>query len=303
MAARIPIKISSANLKEMSTDDKAAIISRAKWLYLNSQSVTISQVGSSGTMDAMSDTRTQAGGATSHASSFRSAGDTPNVSTVTVAYDKISSATAGSLTFNDNGSTTRMPVYKDSNHNIRAMTPQEMFDTYADTLIDAIIATQPYKIHTSTSLSGYANVSSTAVFTDTRANAGAYSAGGITETQDQPTTITNYFLMRNNGSETDYSALPMYINGDNNLREYTEAQFDAIILEMIRYVAVNLNSHKIRYYIGGSGTTLGSSMVNTKLNGSTYAQREVGGDDYRTQEFPAGSAATISTYYLKARKA
>ena len=303
MAARIPIKISSANLKEMSTDDKAAIISRAKWLYLNSQSVTISQVGSSGTMDAMSDTRTQAGGATSHASSFRSAGDTPNVSTVTVAYDKISSATAGSLTFNDNGSTTRMPVYKDSSHNIRAMTPQEMFDTYADTLIDAIIATQPYKIHTSTSLSGYANVSSTAVFTDTRANAGAYSAGGITETQDQPTTITNYFLMRNNGSETDYSALPMYINGDNNLREYTEAQFDAIILEMIRYVAVNLNSHKIRYYIGGSGTTLGSSMVNTKLNGSTYAQREVGGDDYRTQEFPAGSAATISTYYLKARKA
>jgi hypothetical protein len=302
MAARIPIKISSANLKEMSTDDKAAIISRAKWLYLNSQSVTISQVGSSGTMDAMSDTRTQAGGATSHASSFRSAGDTPNVSTVTVAYDKISSATAGSLTFNDNGSTTRMPVYKDSNHNIRAMTPQEMFDTYADTLIDAIIATQPYKIHTSTSLSGYANVSSTAVFTDTRANAGAYSAGGITETQDQPTTITNYFLMRNNGSETDYSALPMYINGDNNLREYTEAQFDAIILEMIRYVAVNLNSHKIRYYIGGSGTTLGSSMVNTKLNGSTYAQREVGGDDYRTQEFPAGSAATISTYLLKARK-
>ena len=302
MAARIPIKISSANLKEMSTDDKAAIISRAKWLYLNSQSVTISQVGSSGTMDAMSDTRTQAGGATSHASSFRSAGDTPNVSTVTVAYDKISSATAGSLTFNDNGSTTRMPVYKDSSHNIRAMTPQEMFDTYADTLIDAIIATQPYKIHTSTSLSGYANVSSTAVFTDTRANAGAYSAGGITETQDQPTTITNYYLHRNTGSETDYTVKPCYIDSNQNIREYTEAQFDAIMKEMIRYVAVNLNSHKIVYAIGGSGTNLGTGMVNTKLNGSTYAQREVGGDDYRTQEFPAGSAATISTYLLKARK-
>ena len=35
--------------------------------------------------------------------------------------------------------------------------------------------------------------------------------------------------MRSNGSETDYSALPMYINGDNNLREYTEAEFDAVI--------------------------------------------------------------------------
>ena len=285
----------------MSSAHKTAIINRARYLYLSDQSVLLTQVGSSGTLDAMSDTRTQAGGATSHANSFRSAGDTPNVSTVTVAYDKITSTNTGSLTFNDSNN-IRFPVWN-NNGNIQAMTPQEMFDTYADTLVDAVIAALPYQISNSTSApSGYTNVSSTAVFTDTRANAGAYSAGGITETQDQPTTITNYFLMRNNGSETDYSALPMYINGDNNLREYTEAQFDAIILEMIRYVAVNLNSHKIRYYIGGSGTTLGSSMVNTKLNGSTYAQREVGGDDYRTQEFPAGSAATISTYLLKARK-
>ena len=148
----------------------------------------------------------------------------------------------------------------------------------------------------------YTNVSSTAVFTDTRANAGAYSAGGITETQDQPSTITNYYLHRSTGSETDYSANPCYINGDNNIREYTEAEFDAIMKEMIRYVAVNLNSHKIRYYIGGSGTNMGSGMADTKLNGSTYAQREVGGDDYRTQEFPSGSATTINTYYLKARK-
>jgi len=302
MAARTPVKISSNNLKEMSADDKTAIINRAKWLYLNDQTVTLSQVGSSGTLDAITDTRTQAGAATTHASSFRSSGDTPDVSTVTVTYDKISQATTGSLTFNDNGSTTRFPVYVNSSNNIQAMTAQEMFDTYADTLVDAIIAAQPYKIHTATSLSGYANVSGTAVFTDTRANAGAYSAGGITETQDQPTTITNYYLMRSNGSETDYSALPMYINGDNNLREYTEAEFDAVIKEMIKYVVVNLNSHKIRYYIGGSGTTMGSGMVNTKLDGSTYAQREVGGDDYRTQEFPAGSVATIATHLLKARK-
>ena len=138
------------------------------------------------------------------------------------------------------------------------MTPQEMFDTYADTLVDAIIAAQPYQIGTSTSApSGYTNVSTTAVFTDTRADAGAYSAGGITETEDQQTTITNYYLHRSTGSETDYTAKPCYINGDNNIREYTEAEFDAIMKEMIRYVAVNLNSHKIRYYIGGSGTNMG----------------------------------------------
>lgn len=303
MAARTPVKIDSNNLKEMSADDKTAIINRAKWLYLADQSVTLSQVGSSGTLSSMDDTRTQAGSATTHASSFRSAGDTPDVSTVTVTYDKISQATAGSLTFNDNGTTTRMPVYVNGDNNIQAMTPQEMFDTYADTLVDGIIAALPYQIGTSTTPpSGYTNVSTTAVFVDTRANAGAYTAGGITETQDQPTTITNYYLHRANGSETEYTAKPLYIDSNNNLQEYTEAEFDALMKEMIRYVAVNLTSHKIRYYIGGSGTTLGSGMANTKLDSSTYAQREVSGDDYRTQEFPAGSAQTIATYYLKARK-
>lgn len=304
MAARTPVKLSSNNLQEMSSGDRDAIIARAKWLYLADQSVLVTQVSSSGSLSAMSDTRTQAGAATTHASSFRSAGDTPDVETVTVSYDKITEATTGSLTFNDNGSTIRFPVYVDSSNNLKAMTAQEMFDSYADTLTDAVIAALPYQIGTSTSPpSGYTNVSTTAVFTDTRANAGAYSAGGITETQDQPTTITNYYLHRANGTETEYSARPCYIDGSQNIREYTEAEFDAIMKEMIRYTAVNLSSHLIRYAIDGSGTNLGSGMVNTKLNSSTYAQREVGGDDYRTQEFPSGSAATISTYYLKARKA
>ena len=303
MAARTPVKIDSNNLKEMSSSDKTAIINRAKWLYLADQSVLLTQVGSSGTLASMDDTRTQAGSATTHASSFRSAGETPDVSTVTVTYDKITETETGSLTFNDNGSTTRMPVYVNGDNNIQAMTPQEMFDTYADTLVDGIIAALPYQIGTSTTPpSGYTNVSTTAVFVDTRANAGAYTAGGITETQDQPTTITNYYLHRANGTETEYTAKPLYIDSNNNLQEYTEAEFDALMKEMIRYVAVNLTSHKIRYYIGGSGTTLGSGMVNTKLDSSTYQQREVSGDDYRTHEFPAGSAQTIATHYLKARK-
>ena len=183
------------------------------------------------------------------------------------------------------------------------MTLQEMYDTYVSDAVDAIIAALPYQIGTSTTPpSGYTNVSTTAVFTDTRADAGAYSAGGITETQDQPTTITNYYLHRANGSSTAYSATPMYIDSNQNLKEYTSAEFDAIMKEVIRYTTVNDSGNTMRFFIDGSGTSLGTGMVNTKLNSSTYAQREVGGDDYRTQEFPAGSAATISTYYLKARK-
>ena len=42
-------------------------------------------------------------------------------------------------------------------------------------------------------------------------------------------------------------------------------------------------------------------MTDTKLDGSgTETNRFVGGDDYRSQKFPNGSAATISTFTFKA---
>ena len=302
MAARTPLKLNGTNVREMASGDYDKVIERMTYLYLSDPSVTLSQVGSSGTLSAMSDTRTQAGSATSDATNFHTAGETPVVSTVTVSYDKISQATA-SLSAPADTSNIRFPVYIDGSNNVKAMTLQEMYDTYSGDVIDAIIAALPYQISTSTSPpSGYTNVSTTAVFTDTRANAGAYTAAGITETQDQPTTITNYYLHRSNGTDVAYTATPMTVNGDGNLEELTSAEFDVIAKEMIRYTSVNLASNKVRYYIDGSGTALGSGMVNTKLDGSTYQTREVGGDDYRTQEFPAGSAATISTYYLRARK-
>ena len=302
MAARTPLKLDGTNVREMSSTDYNNVVARTAYLYMTSPSVTLSQVSSSGSLDSMNDTRTQAGSAVTHASSFRSSGDTPDVSTVTVTYDRITEATA-SLSAPADTNNLRFPAYIDGS-NIKTMTIQEMYDTYVSAAVDAIIAAQPYKIHTSTSSpSGYSIVSSTPVFIDTRANAGAYSAGGITETLDQPSTITNYYLHRNTGSVAGYSATPMYVDSSQNLKEYTVAEFDVIMEEVIRYAVVNSgDSCRIRYYIGGSGTNMGSGIVNTKLNSSTYAQREVGGDDYRTQEFPSGSAATISTYYLKARK-
>tara|TARA_B100000809_G_C15131306_1_gene528549 strand:+ start:725 stop:1630 length:906 start_codon:yes stop_codon:yes gene_type:complete len=300
MASRTPLKLDGTNVREMASSEYDKVVERMTYLYFTDPSVTLSQVGASGTLSAMSDTRTQAGSATSDATNFHTAAETPDVGTVTVSYDKISMATA-SLSAPADTNNIRFPCYVDGT-NVKAMTLQEMYDTYSGDVIDAIIAAQPYKIHTSTTPpSGYTNVSTTAVFTDTRADAAAYTAGGIGETQDQPTTITNYYLHKANGTDVAYTARPMYINGSQNLQEYTSAEFDAILKEVVRYTTVNLASHKVRYYIDGSGTSLGSGMVNTKLNSSTYQTLQVG-DDYRSQEFPAGSAATISTYYLKARK-
>lgn len=305
MAIRTPLKLDSTNLKEMSSADTGNIISRMVYLYLTDPSVTLSVVANSGSLDAINDTRTQAGAATSHVSSFRSAADTPNISTVTVTYDKIDEATA-SLSAPVDTNNIRFPVYYDSG-NIKAMSLTDMYESFvslasngASTLIPAA---QPYKIHTSTTPpSGYTLVSSTPVFTDTRANVSAYTAGGIGETLDQPTTISNYYLHRSNGTAVA-APTPLYIDSNQNLKEYTSAEFDAVLKEVIRYTSVNLASNKLRYFIDGAGTTLGTGMANTKLNGSgNYQQRFVNADDYRTQEFPNGSVTTANTYYLKARK-
>ena len=306
MAIRTPLKIDSTNLKEMSTANRDNVIARMVQLYLASTSVNLSVVGSSGSLAAITDTRMQAGASTTDVTNFDSAGETPNVSTVTVTYDKITSANSSVSAAADTNN-IRFPVYYDSG-NVKAMTLTDMYDSFvslatngASTLLPA---SQPYKIHTSTSVpSGYTLVSSTPVFSDTRANVGAYTASGIGETRDQPTTITNYYLHKKTGSLAAYTNLPLYIDSNQNLKEYTAAELDVVLKEVIRYASVHLTSNKLRYHIGGSGTTLGTGMANTKLNGGgNYQQRFVNANDYRTQEFPNGSVVTEATYYLKARK-
>ena len=44
-------------------------------------------------------------------------------------------------------------------------------------------------------------------------------------------------------------------------------------------------------------------MSDTRLNGTgNYKTFEVGGDDYRAQEFPDGTPTTVNTYYLRINK-
>ena len=313
MAIRTPLKIDSTNLKEMSTANRDNIIARMVQLYLTTPSVNLSVVGSAGSLAAITDTRMQAGASTTDVTNFDTAAETGNVSTVTVTYDKITSANSTVSAAADTNN-IRFPVYNDGG-NVKAMTLTDMYDSFvsldftngASTLLPA---TQPYKIHTSTTPpSGYTLVSSTAVFTDTIANAGAYSAGSIPETRDQPTTVTSYYLHKANGTNTalsvandDSGDVPVYIDSNQNIKQYTLAEFDAILLNVIKYSTASLTNNKLRYYIGGSGTTLGTGMANTKLNGSGTQQQVQVGDDYRTQRFPNGSAVAVNTYYLKARK-
>lgn len=304
MAVRRPLILTGSNdLIEMTDAQRDAVKDRCRYLYGANPSVTLSRVSSGGNLGTISDTRKQAGASTTRVDRFSTAAETPNISTVTVNYARVTqSATNTTATADTNN--IAFPIYYNGS-NIQTMSLQDMYDTFIFPAIDTILSAvgQPgtYRVHTSTSLSGYSAVSSSAIFSDTRANVSAYTAGGIGETQDQPTTITNFYLLKANNISAPSMDAPLFVrNSDNNLQEYTQTAIDAILENCMRHVASEETGSKIRYQFGGSGTTLGSGITNTILNGSgNYQQRYVNTDDYRTQEFPNGSAVTANTYYLK----
>ena len=197
MAVRIPLYYTGGNLREMTTAMVAEIVAATVYQYSLDPSVALSVVNSSGTLAAITDTRLQAGAVGNDATNFDTEAETANVSTVTVTYDKISHTNTSVTPTAD--SVKLWPVYAEgtgSATKIRAMTLADIKDTFLHPAIDLLTAATTttaqagtYHISTATSVTGSTLVSSTAIFTDTRANAGAYSAGGIGETLDQPTTI------------------------------------------------------------------------------------------------------------------
>jgi hypothetical protein len=310
MAVRTPLKNDSGNVKEMSSAEVDQIVDQIVYQYSLNPSVTLSVVGSGGNLSSIDDTRLQAGAASTSATAFPSEATTAEPSTVTVSYDRLNSANASVTPTTDTGKT--WPVYYTTGGHIQAMSLQDVKDTFLHPAIDLLTASTTttqqagtYTVSTSTSLAGATNVSATPIYLDTRADTSLYTAGGIGETLDQPTTITSYYLHRIDGSDTSYT-VPFYVNASNHLQEYDSATFESLLQGWIRYTAASsTDGYSISYSIGtsGSGNTRGTAIVDTKLNGSgNYQTRFVNADDYRAQEFPDGTPTTISTYNLYINK-
>ena len=312
MAVRKPLYEVSGNLREMSTAMVDSIVDQVIYQYSLNPSVVLSVVGSGGNLGTITDTRKQAGSYSTSTTAFPTEATTAEPSTVTVSYSKINQTTATITPTTDTGKT--WPSYYNASGQIQAMNLQDVKDTFLHPAIDLLTAatttTQQagtYFISSSSSVAGATEVSgsATAIFTDTRADTSLYTAGGIPETLDQPTTITNYYLHRVNGSAPSFT-LPYYINASNNIQQFTSATFNSLAQEWIRYTAASsTDGYKITYNLGtsGSGNTRGSGMGDTILNGSgNYQQLFVNADDYRAQEFPDGTAVTANTYYLRINK-
>ena len=310
MAVRTPLKNDSGNVKEMSSVEVDQIVDQIVYQYSLNPSVALSVVGSGGNLSSIDDTRLQAGASSTSTTSFPSEATTAEPSTVTVSYDRLNNANASVTPTTDTGTT--WPVYYTSGGHIQAMSLQDIKDTFLHPAIDLLTASTTttqqagtYTVSTSTSLAGATNVSATPIYQDTRADTSLYTASGIGETLDQPTTITSYYLHRIDGSDTSYTA-PFYANASNNLQEFDSATFESLLQGWIRYTAASsTDGYAISYSIGtsGSGNTRGTAIVDTKLNGSgNYQTRFVNDDDYRAQEFPDGTPTTISTYNLYINK-
>ena len=317
MTVRAPLKYVDANtLQEMSTAEVTAWVDHICYLYGGSPSVTLTvDTGSAQNLQAMSDTRLQAGAASTNASAFVAEGTTAEPATVTVTYDRVAQTYASVSPTSDTGTT--WPVYFDSSSkSIIAMPLADIKDTFLHPAIDKLIAASEsdttagtFTVTTSaTAATGYTNISTDAIFTDTRADTSAYAASGIPETLDQPTTVTNYFLHRRNQGSDGFSSLatPLIIadSGQTLTAQTTEGVIEGLFLEWIRETASeSTDGYKIVYSMATSGgNTRGTAMVDTRLNGAGNYQTLQSGDDYRSQEFPNGSAATITTYNLRITK-
>ena len=314
MTARNLLYYDSGDLKEMTSAEMVEVQKRMIYAYGVSPTAVITVVSDSGAnIAAMSDTRLKAGATSQSSTAFVAEGTTAEPGTVTVSYDKINLAytSSGSIS-NTSDSGTTFPVYFDGTNDIEAMNLTDFKDTLIHPAIELLISgteststAGTYTItNSSTAATNYTNVSTTAVFTDTRADTSAYSAAGIPETLDQPTTVTNYYVHRRDAAANTPSRMPLVIAGSNDLQEMSTATIDDVLGDWLRYTAGHSgDGYKVVYTAATSGgNTRGTAMVDTKLDGAGNYQTLQSGDDYRSQEFPNGSVGTITTYNLRINK-
>jgi len=339
MAVRRPLYHNgSGDIVEMTSAQVDEVIQRAIYVWsLNPNiALTVSSANSGISMASMFDTRMQAGADGTRTDRFPTAAELANISQVDVKYDRIYASyvlqTRAVVTSADINPFIHpagsFPLYKTSGGDIRAMNFTDVLDTFIEPAL-ALLATGSaigdsqagtFFISTSTSVANatLANGSNLGggtilpVFTDTIADAAAYTAAGIPEALDQPSTQANYYLHRRNYSAgKPFCQNMLEIATNNDIQAYTTSRMDNMLDKSMEYGARMHAGHRIDYSIGtsGSGSIRGNGMTDTRLNGSgvrlTYGA-DTGSttpndaeDDYRAQEMPNGTAVNVNTYYLR----
>jgi hypothetical protein len=306
MAVRRPLYVTSAgNLREMSSTQIGNVQSMVAYQHGLNPAVTLSVISNNtgSHIGQISDTRLIAGTTNSSATAFPTA---PNTTTKTINYKRVRQTVASVSAPTLPTGFTR-PLYWTGSA-MRVMSDQDFLDTFilpaATALGEATnnaAQAGTYTVNTSNTVTNRTLVSSTPIFTDTRADASLYNT--TDETLDQPKDINDYYLhIRDPGPTVPSYQVPLgRLSANGNFKEYPQSDFNSLLQAYIRYATTNISGYQISYTIGetGSGNIRGSGMNDTKLDSQVTRQKFVNANDYRAQDVPAGSSQSIATYYLR----
>jgi len=317
MAVRTPLVDDSSNLREATTAEIDQI--KAEMIRQYSLNIpvtlTVEPAANPGSIGTLTDTRLQAGVHSTSTTAFPTEATTAEPTTVTETYEKIKQQIASVSTPVDTNNKRFFAYYDDPTDTVQTMSLQDMIDTFGtpvvDTLTNGSFTTAQagtYRIHNATTLTGATIVSasgggtSDVVYRDRRADTTLYTAAGIPEALDQFQNINIYYLFQVDAAAAGSLPTLYNIDGSNQLQQISTTDVRTILQEIIRHTAVNVVGSRINYNYT-TGTNLGTSMVDTKLNGAgNYQTLFVNVDDYRAQEFPDGTPTTINTYNLKVQQ-
>ena len=255
------------------------------------------------------DTYYIAGASTTRVDRFSTEAETPNVSMSTDTYNRIRIIdNQGTLPTSDTNN-LEYPLYltSQSPRQLRAMTRQDFIDTFVTPAIpmwggaNANEQGGTYFLTTSASPANATIIGTVPAAVNSVANLGAYSSGGIGETQKQTTDI-NYWLAKVDYPATEFdpieASLPLYFDaGSEQIKAHTLASWTALLGPFLRYYLGGGDANQeISYNINGAGTTQGAIFTDSRRTptGTGYTTRFVNANDYRTQEFPTGTESTVA---------
>ena len=319
MTIRTPLKLDGTNLKEMTSAEILSTRDRLSW-YLGKELTagstdfnSLSRVSSSGTLGSITESRKKSGTSFVSTTSYVGESQTAEPGTVLTSFSHLSQTDAGgNFAIPADGSNIAWPAYQ-SGGNIYAMSTTDALDTFVLPAIGNYVSggttsAVHYRVYTSSSLTGYTAVSSSRIYADTRAltdNSGFGSAastiGTAGTTQDFFSTLTQYYLLKKDAGSAPSYTKPVYVDSSANITEDQSAAGIGRLELLMKYAHANSTNFRVRFgWDTSGGTNLGSTMTDTALDGEgNYQQRFVNADDYRSQEFPNGTAQTVNSYNLR----
>ena len=266
------------------------------------------------------DTWWSAGASTTDVTNYDTASETPNVFMVTDTYNSLRLVyDVDASPFSSDTNNTQFPLYLYSPEGpdgddwptagLRTMTNQDFVETFIIPTLDqfhgggsSLEQGGTYFMTTSSSPANATVVGIAAL--NQEANPAAYSAASIPETPSQNNTVTTYRIAKVNWSPTASTLyesganydLPLYYDyGTESIKQHSPTTWAALLNPFLRYYLSGQAgvAYKLSYNVDGSdGVTSGTLYQDTRITtaGTSYQQRFVNANDYRTQEFPTGTA-------------